>query len=426
MKAATTVMTNSSNSRSRSSNTDALGIKEDHPQAVIMDEGYVTQSRNTSISSTGEYCSTAVSTDIEDVTSMADPDIWSTTLQQNIGSANNIHPLDPTSLMMSNWESQIFTTDDLKTQLWEDLTFPQQQTELPPQQSQQQQAIRDNGIDKNYTFHQIVCDTPIYNNDFMLQQMNPFAYNNNSNTNNNAMFNEALYHSAPPTASTTPNGSGSGGSSSSSGLITPPMTSYFQQRSSLPTSNKRLLYMNNTALDMTPRRSSAGDTRHHGMHAHPRLGRRASSNPSVASVVSLTAHEPISKIVDGIEYITFLYSHDRLVKEYTVRTDVDHVNLDDIVMDFRIQNAIYPRANVDRSEYDGNRWDYETTCNQLGWKLCWLNKEQLFGRRGLIQRAVDSYRNRHAEMRSRRVTRQEKVANGTLRKRRSKKSLTML
>jgi hypothetical protein len=85
---------------------------------------------------------------------------------------------------------------------------------------------------------------------------------------------------------------------------------------------------------------------------------------------------------------------------------------------------IYPRANVSRSEYDGNRWDYETTCNQLGWKLCWLNKDQLFGRRGLIQRAVDSYRNRHAEMRSRRVTRQEKVANGTLRKRRSKKSLS--
>lgn len=84
---------------------------------------------------------------------------------------------------------------------------------------------------------------------------------------------------------------------------------------------------------------------------------------------------------------------------------------------------IYPRANVDKSEYDGNRWDYETTCNQLGWKLCWLNKDQLFGRRGLIQRTVDSYRNRHAEMRSRRVTRQEKVANGTLRKRRSKKSL---
>ncbi|KAI8364697.1 uncharacterized protein BYT42DRAFT_506008 [Radiomyces spectabilis] len=151
--------------------------------------------------------------------------------------------------------------------------------------------------------------------------------------------------------------------------------------------------------------------------------RRTSSHPSVASIVSLSAHEPVARVIDGIEYITFLYSHDRIAKEYTVRTDIDSVALEDIPMEFRLQNAIYPRANVDREDYDGNRWDYETTCNKLGWILCWLNKEQLFGRRGLIQRAVDSYRNRHSEMRSRRVTRQEKVANGTLRKRRAKKGL---
>ncbi|KAI8329074.1 hypothetical protein BC941DRAFT_463825 [Chlamydoabsidia padenii] len=146
--------------------------------------------------------------------------------------------------------------------------------------------------------------------------------------------------------------------------------------------------------------------------------RRASS---VASVVSLTAHEPIAHLVDGIEHITFLYSHDRLIKEYTVRTDVNNLDLDDVPMDFRLQNAIYPRANVEREEYDGNRWNYETSCNELGWKLCWLNRDQLFGKRGLIQRAVDSYRNRHADLRSRRVTRQEKLANGTLRIRRAKK-----
>ncbi|KAI8342972.1 hypothetical protein BC941DRAFT_343204 [Chlamydoabsidia padenii] len=149
--------------------------------------------------------------------------------------------------------------------------------------------------------------------------------------------------------------------------------------------------------------------------------RRASCHPSVASVVSLTAHEPISNYINGVEHITFLYSHERLVKEYTVRADVNSVDLDSIPESFKMRNTIYPRANVERSQYDGNRWEYETTCNSLGWKLCWLNKEQLCGRRGLIQRTVDSYRNRHAEMRSRRVTRQEKVANGTLRKRKSRK-----
>jgi len=154
--------------------------------------------------------------------------------------------------------------------------------------------------------------------------------------------------------------------------------------------------------------------------------RRTSSHPSVASVVSLSAHEPIARIIEGIEHITFLYSHDRLVKEYTVRTDVNSVSLSMTSTDFRALNAIYPRANVSREEYDGNRWEYETSCNKLGWEICWLNQNQLCGHRGLIQRAVDAYRNRHAEMRSRRVTRQEKVANGTLRKRRAKKGMSTL
>ncbi|KAI8060253.1 hypothetical protein BC940DRAFT_323416 [Gongronella butleri] len=154
-------------------------------------------------------------------------------------------------------------------------------------------------------------------------------------------------------------------------------------------------------------------------HRSPR--RRSSSHPSVASVVSLTAHAPVHKLIDGVEHMSFLYSHDRMVKEYTVCINVDGIALDAIPTAFRDANTIYPRANVPREVYDGNRWDYESSCNTLGWKLCWLNKDQLCGRRGLIQRAVDAYRNHHADMRSRRVTRQEKVANGTLRKRKSKR-----
>lgn len=82
-----------------------------------------------------------------------------------------------------------------------------------------------------------------------------------------------------------------------------------------------------------------------------------------------------------------------------------------------IHKKVYPRANLPKEEYHGNRWAYETECNVLGWKLAWLNKEEIAGKRGLIQRAVDSYRNRYPSMRSRRVARQEKLLNGTLRKR---------
>lgn len=56
----------------------------------------------------------------------------------------------------------------------------------------------------------------------------------------------------------------------------------------------------------------------------------------------------------------------------------------------------------------------------MGWKLAWLNANDISGKRGLIQRAVDSYRNRYPSMRSRRVARQEKLLNGTLRKRKNR------
>jgi hypothetical protein len=218
------------------------------------------------------------------------------------------------------------------------------------------------------------------------------------------------YQLTHPSRETTPptSTSASGSNSPNSSVCTPPPANYYLPQPSV-----------STKVPRGPRRKSAESSQSTPTRTYRR---RASSHPSVASVVSLSAHEPVAHIIDGIEYITFLYSHDRLVKEYTVRTDVENVQLQDIPMGFRVQNAIYPRANVARHEYDGNRWEYETSCNKLGWELCWLNQEQLCSRRGLIQRAVDSYRNRHAEMRSRRVTRQEKVANGTLRKRRAKKA----
>jgi len=91
--------------------------------------------------------------------------------------------------------------------------------------------------------------------------------------------------------------------------------------------------------------------------------------------------------------------------------------LEDVDESFRRDNCLYPRANCTEDKYKGNRWSYENECNSLGWKLSWLNQEEIGGRRGLLQRAVDSYRNRDPMLRSRRVVRNEKIMNGTLRKR---------
>ncbi|RCH84337.1 hypothetical protein CU098_000643, partial [Rhizopus stolonifer] len=132
-------------------------------------------------------------------------------------------------------------------------------------------------------------------------------------------------------------------------------------------------------------------------------------------------HEPRTEVRDGVEWVSFVYSHHRVLRRYSIRTDVDKVDLCILGDQFKSDNCVYPRANLPREEYKGNRWAYETECNTLGWKLAYLNTEEIAGKRGLIQRAVDSYRNRYPSMRSRRVARQEKLLKGTLRKRKQQR-----
>ncbi|KAG9301235.1 hypothetical protein G9A89_012618 [Geosiphon pyriformis] len=139
------------------------------------------------------------------------------------------------------------------------------------------------------------------------------------------------------------------------------------------------------------------------------------SNPSPNH--ALPATDPIIETREGVQFVVFTYSVKGNNKEYRIRIDVDHVNLNDISEEFKNDNCLYPRANCSEDKYQGNRWAYENECNILGWKLAWLNSADISGKRGLLQRAVDSYRNRDPNMRSRRVVRNEKILNGTLRKR---------
>ncbi|KAK9763037.1 hypothetical protein K7432_010664 [Basidiobolus ranarum] len=146
------------------------------------------------------------------------------------------------------------------------------------------------------------------------------------------------------------------------------------------------------------------------LHSH-----KASQNNAVLK-------EPTTFMRDGIEWVSFFYSHNRRLQKYEIRTDVERIDLEELEHKFKQDNCVYPRAFCSKEEYKGNRWSYETECNQLGWKLAYLNPDQIGGKRGLIQRAVDSYRNRYPGLRSRRVTRQEKIMNGTLRRRKPRGS----
>jgi hypothetical protein len=115
---------------------------------------------------------------------------------------------------------------------------------------------------------------------------------------------------------------------------------------------------------------------------------------------------------NGVQWIAFEYSRDRVKMEYTIRCDVESVNPDTLSQDFKSENCVYPRACVPKEQYKGNRLNYETDCNQVGWALAELNV-CLRGKRGLIQRAVDSWRNSNQDprLRSRRVRRQAKMSN---------------
>ncbi|KAI9787304.1 MAG: hypothetical protein M1816_007652, partial [Peltula sp. TS41687] len=119
-------------------------------------------------------------------------------------------------------------------------------------------------------------------------------------------------------------------------------------------------------------------------------------NPAVEKTLPATAPLVVKLDTNGVQWITFESSRDRVKKEFTtIRCDVELVNLDDLSVKFKTENCVYPRAwssrDRTRDQHSGTRLVYETECNTLGWALAKLNVF-LRGKRDLIQQAVDSWR----------------------------------
>ncbi|KAL1385915.1 hypothetical protein HDK64DRAFT_288863 [Phyllosticta capitalensis] len=136
-------------------------------------------------------------------------------------------------------------------------------------------------------------------------------------------------------------------------------------------------------------------------------------NPSAApGPIPATTPLVVRQDSNGVQWIAFEYSRDRVKMEYTIRCDVESVNVDELPAEFKSENCVYPRACCSKDMYKGNRLHYETECNTVGWALAQLNP-CLRGKRGLIQRAVDSWRNSNQDprLRSRRVRRMAKITN---------------
>jgi hypothetical protein len=137
----------------------------------------------------------------------------------------------------------------------------------------------------------------------------------------------------------------------------------------------------------------------------------AGVNPNAApGPIPATTPLVVRQDTNGVQWIAFEYSRDRVKMEYTIRCDVESVNQDELSAEFKTENCVYPRACCPKDQYRGNRLQYETECNSVGWALAQLNPP-LRGKRGLIQRAVDSWRNSNQDprLRSRRVRRMAKM-----------------
>ena len=163
------------------------------------------------------------------------------------------------------------------------------------------------------------------------------------------------------------------------------------------------------AMKMPSSHSTPKSASHHGGSASSNQG-GASANPNAApGPIPATTPLVVRQDNNGVQWISFEYSKDRVKMEYTIRCDVEAVDVDTLDKDFKEANCVYPRAFCDKGQYTGNRLGYETECNTVGWSLAWKN-ECLREKRGLIQRAVDSWRNSNQDsrLRSRRVRRMNK------------------
>ncbi|KAJ2709007.1 hypothetical protein H4R19_004465, partial [Coemansia spiralis] len=112
---------------------------------------------------------------------------------------------------------------------------------------------------------------------------------------------------------------------------------------------------------------------------------------------------------EDIPWLSFVYAQKGKPRRHRIRIDTERAPLAAIPSSFRNNNCVYPRANCHKIGYTGNRWNYETECNAIGWKLAFLNQELLATRRGLLQTAVNNYRSMVAGRKSRRIARMEKA-----------------
>lgn len=61
---------------------------------------------------------------------------------------------------------------------------------------------------------------------------------------------------------------------------------------------------------------------------------------TTTTTTSVTSNDPIAEVKDGVEWVSFVYSHNRTLKRYSIRTDIQKVALDIVDDKFKAENCV--------------------------------------------------------------------------------------
>lgn len=61
---------------------------------------------------------------------------------------------------------------------------------------------------------------------------------------------------------------------------------------------------------------------------------------ATTTTTSVTSNDPIAEVKDGVEWVSFVYSHNRTLKRYSIRTDIQKVALDIVDDKFKAENCV--------------------------------------------------------------------------------------
>ncbi|KAJ2082122.1 hypothetical protein H4R24_001818 [Coemansia sp. RSA 988] len=123
--------------------------------------------------------------------------------------------------------------------------------------------------------------------------------------------------------------------------------------------------------------------------------------PATTTVASAAEKRPRTTLpspatAQGAKSLVVSLSADRRMR---ISVEVGTLEASAVDEAFRREHAVFPRAlSAGQSRYGAQigRWAFEIVCNELAWRLAWLNRSRLRGRRLLIQLCLDAYRERFA------------------------------